>query len=188
MGSGIQSLANVDTLGAVIFYFFVYSFFGWMLENSYSLFTKKIFLKPNFLVGPFKPMYGFAPIFLLILIHRQTHWSVFILLCLFIPTLVEYVSGFMLERIFQCRYWDYSDVPFQFQGHICLPFSICWIGLSIACLKWFHPMIYSLYETIHYFWNYFYPVVILYFLAELFFAVRRHSLSTSHLDDPNNQI
>ncbi|WP_052342795.1 putative ABC transporter permease [Bacillus sp. EB01] len=164
---------DVGTISALVFYFTVYSFFGWILENAYSRFTGGEFFKPNLFKGPFKPMYGFAPVLLLLLIDEQTTWPVIILLCLIIPTMIEYVSGIMLEKLFNRRYWDYSNVPFQLHGHICLPFSLCWVALSVAGLKWLHPEIASLYEAISPFWKMVYPGIILLFLMELVLAVRR---------------
>ncbi|ALC90679.1 hypothetical protein AM500_13465 [Bacillus sp. FJAT-18017] len=164
---------DVGTISALVFYFTVYSFFGWILENTYSRFTGGEFFKPNLFKGPFKPMYGFAPVLLLLLIDELTAWPVIILLSLIIPTMIEYVSGIILEKLFNRRYWDYSNVPLQLHGHICLPFSLCWVALSIAGLKWLHPIIASLYETISPFWNMVYPGVILLFFTELALAFRR---------------
>ena len=159
----------------VVFYFAVYSFLGWVLENSYSLATNREFFKANFLRGPFKPMYGFAPVALVYLISQDTHWTVTILLCLIIPTLVEYVSGVLLQKVFRRQYWDYSNIPLQLHGHICMPFSLCWMLLSIVCLKSIHPVIVSLYGSINLYWSWVWPIVSLYFIAELFWAIRRHS-------------
>lgn len=186
MENSIIGSDNFETIEAIFFYFLVYAFFGWLLENSYSLFTKQNFFKPNFLKGPFKPMYGFAPILIVLLTNKNTHWSVLILLCFFIPTIIEYISGMMLEKLFRQRYWDYSDVPLQLHGHICLPFSLCWIFLSIACLKWIHPAISSFYLDFSHFLRHLYPAIICYFLAELIFAVRRHSLQNTPINDTTN--
>lgn len=160
---------------AVVFYFTVYSFLGWMLENSYSLATNRTFFKSNFLKGPFKPMYGIAPIALVFLISKDTHWSVLVLLCLVIPTMVEYVSGVLLQKVFHRQYWDYTHIPFQLHGHICLPFSLCWILLSILCLKIIHPVIVSVYSAVDSYWIWAWPVATIYFLVELFWAIRRHT-------------
>jgi uncharacterized membrane protein len=166
----------MEGAATVIFYFTVYSLLGWLLENSYSFFTKREFFKPNFFFGPFKPMYGFAPIFLLYIIGPVTHWPVVILLCLFIPTLIEYVSGSLLQKFFHKQWWDYSDMPMQLHGHICLPFSLCWMILSVICLKWIHPVIVAVYKGVGPAWAWIWPAIGLYFLAELALGIRRHSL------------
>lgn len=174
---GVLSLINVigtNGLTAIIFYFTIYSFFGWVIENCYSFFTTKKFFKEGFLWGPFKPMYGFAPILLVYFITPETHWFVIILSCFFIPTIVEYVSGFLLQTFFRRQWWDYSHMSVQLHGHICLSFSICWIFLSVICIKWIHPVIVSVYGQLDPYWIWLSPLVIIFFLADFIFAVRRH--------------
>ena len=159
----------------IVFYFTVYSFLGWLLENSYNFLIVRKFFKPNFFWGPFKPMYGFAPVLLICFITKNTHWSLVVFLCFFIPTFVEYISGYLLKKFFNRQWWDYSNIPLHLNGHICLPFSLCWIFLSFICLKWIHPGIVILYGIVGPFWNWIWPTVCLYFLAELLLAIKRYS-------------
>lgn len=173
---------------AIVFYFTLYSFFGWLLENSYSFLTREGFFKDNFLKGPFKPMYGFAPVLLLLLITKETHWTLFVFLCFFIPTLVEYVSGVMLKKFFNRQYWDYSNIPLQLHGHICLPFSICWVVLSLVCLQWIHPAVSSMYLTISPYWNWIYPAVLLYFTAELILVIKKYVFQSFTQKKPTSPI
>ncbi len=128
------------------FYFLLYAFGGWMLENMYSWKTTGLFLKENFLKSPVKPMYGVALV-LLIYGEKFFHSSfVIIILCFLIPTIVEYVTGAFLEKYFGGKWWDYSDINFQLHGHVCLYFSLCWMVLSMGVLFFLHPMIVKLYN------------------------------------------
>jgi uncharacterized membrane protein len=145
-------------------------------------------LKENFLFGPFKPMYGFAPLLLVYLASPKTNVVTVVLLCLFIPTIVEYVSGAMLQKLFQKQWWDYSNSPLQLHGHICLPFSICWGVLSLICLKWFHPSLIVIYGAVEPFWAWIWSAVGLYFLADLVLAIRKHSLQDLLTEEPTNPI
>ena len=90
---------------------------GWLLENSYSFITTREFIKPNFLWGPLKPMYGVAPLLLIFLLQQEMHWSFLLFLCFFIPSLVEYITGLLSEKLFQKKWWDYSHFPLQLHGH-----------------------------------------------------------------------
>lgn len=166
---------SLESAPTIVFYFTVYAFFGWLLENCYSKLSGRGFFKPNFFLGPFKPMYGFAPLLLVYLIGPETNWLVVIFLCFFIPTFIEYISGVLLQKFFQRQWWDYSDMPLQLHGHICLPFSLCWIFLSLACLKWVHPAIVTFYGAIEILWAWIWPATILYIIAELALAIRRHT-------------
>jgi uncharacterized membrane protein len=181
-------ILTIEGAAAIVFYFTVYSFIGWLLENSYNYFTKREFFNENFLFGPFKPMYGIAPVLLVNLVTPETNWAVVIILCFFIPTIVEYVSGALLQKLFQKQWWDYSDSPLQFHGHICLPFSICWGFLSLTCLNWIHPAIVFTYGVVAPFWAWIWSAVGLYFLADLVLAIRKHSLQDLLSEEPTNPI
>lgn len=179
---------NFFGAAAVVFYFTIYSFVGWLLENGYSFFTDKVFFKPNFLHGPFKPMYGFAPILLIYFMGGGPNWIVVILLCFFIPTIIEYSSGVLLLRLFHRQWWDYSGMPLQLHGHICLPFALCWIGLSLFCLKWVHPVVANVYVAIQPYWDRVYLAIIFYFLVDLFFTVRKNTLQGLSVEKSSNPI
>lgn len=177
-GSVLSSVLVDDSwlleLGEIIFYFMIYGFFGWMLENSYNYFVNGIFLKDNFWKGPFKPMYGFAPILLVSMIGEGGPLYLILLLCFFVPTLVEYISGLILDTLFQRKWWDYKGMPMQFQGHICLPFSLCWFVLSLFCVTYLHPGLERVFLLVTSWWSYVWPMVMVYFITEVLFAVMRH--------------
>lgn len=51
-----------------------------------------------------------------------------------IVTLIEFISGCYLNIYLGLGIWDYSHVPFNFLGQVCLPFSIIWMLLSIPVI------------------------------------------------------
>ncbi len=61
----------------------------------------------------------------------------------------EYIVGVALERIFQTKYWDYSNHKINFQGRICLENSICWGVLGVIFIKYAHPFIQTIIEKIN---------------------------------------
>lgn len=156
-----------------VFLFTVYSFFGWLIENVYSLVTSRVFFKPNLFFGPFKPMYGFAPILLILFISEDTPLAAVLVLCFTIPTLIEYISGVLLHRFFGRRWWDYSHLPFQIQGHICLPFSLCWLVLSFFCINVINLYMLTLFHSMETYWTWLWPIVLLYFFTEMLVSFRR---------------
>ncbi|MED3575310.1 putative ABC transporter permease [Cytobacillus praedii] len=176
-------LGLMNEVALIIYFFTIYSLMGWLLENCYNLIINRKFFKPNFFFGPFKPMYGFAPLLLVYLVTPETNWMIVILLCFLIPTFVEYVSGVLLQKFFNRQWWDYSSLPLQLHGHICLPFSICWVALSFVCLKFIHPEIAGFYERIEPVWNLIWPIAVLYFIAELIIAFRRHTALTHSISN-----
>ncbi len=51
-----------------------------------------------------------------------------------IITILEFVFGIIFNIVLKWNIWDYSDVPFNILGQICIPFSIAWIGLSVVAV------------------------------------------------------
>jgi len=120
-----------------------YSFLGWIIEGLHHLFVEGSFLKPNFLFAPLKPMYGIAAVFLLY--ARVYGGKTFFLWALILPLAVEYVTGLWLKLRFGLVYWDYSALPFNFQGIICLPYALAWVMLAYILTDYLHPKLKKFY-------------------------------------------
>jgi len=119
----------------IILIFFIYSFIGWLIEVSYYFFKEKRFVNRGFLNGPIVPIYGLAMVFMHLFIHEFLNYTititifsfmlVFLLISLF-STLLELLGGYILLTIFETRWWDYSHLKFNFNGFVCLRFSLIW--------------------------------------------------------------
>ena len=120
--------------------FFIYSFLGWIMEVSLTLITDKKFVNRGFLLGPCCPIYGCGCILLNLLLHNYTNnVLVLFILTMFTCSLLEYITSFLMEKIFKLRWWDYSQMRFNINGRICLetmtPFSI----LGVLAIKYATP-------------------------------------------------
>lgn len=51
-----------------------------------------------------------------------------------IVTAVEFLSGCIINIWLGWHVWDYSDMPFNLCGQICLPFSLLWILISAVAI------------------------------------------------------
>lgn len=156
----------MSLLRILFFYFIVYSFLGWLIEGFYNLITRGSFIKANFLMLPLKPMYGIAAV-LLILAQSVFSFWLFLVSLFIIPSAVEYLTGFLLFYIFKLKYWDYSHMPCQLSGYICLRFSIYWVLLSLLLLYLIHPMVISFMLLTSWFWFYFFPVMLILLLTDI---------------------
>ncbi|WP_246187984.1 putative ABC transporter permease [Paenibacillus tengchongensis] len=172
------SPAIIMVAGEYFFYFMLYSVLGWGLEGAYNRYTAGTFHKEGFLKGPYKPMYGFAP--LLLLLARDLHlpWPFMLVLALVIPSAVEYASGWLLKTAFHRRWWDYSQLPYQLGGHICLKFSLYWWLLSIATLYGLQPLAEWFYSRIVPLWQLAAPWAALVIASDLLWTcwVRRRGI------------
>ena len=120
-------------------YFLLYSFLGWLLEGCFNCITTGTFQKPNFLHGPYKPMYGFGGILLAASYQydrRHFAWH-----CCLLPLAVEFGSGWWLKRHYGLTYWNYSREFLQLGGLICLKFALCWIALAQLVVHCVQPLL-----------------------------------------------
>lgn len=120
--------------------FFIYSFLGWIMEVTLTLITDKKFVNRGFLLGPCCPIYGCGCILLNLLLHNYTNnILVLFILTMFTCSSLEYITSFLMEKIFKLRWWDYSQMKFNINGRICLetmtPFSI----LGVLTIKFATP-------------------------------------------------
>ncbi len=122
----------------IITYFILYSALGWMVEVIYQALAKGIVVNRGFLNGPVCPIYGFGVVGIFITttfifgdnISSVNFFAVF--LCgMVIATVIEFLGGWVLDRCFHARWWDYREKPFNLHGYICLEFSVIW-GLGIV--------------------------------------------------------
>lgn len=110
-----------------LYCFFIYAFLGWCGEVLFAAAVEKRFVNRGFLNGPVCPIYGMG-VALIALLMGPFSGN---LLALFIGSMVlgsalEWTAGFLLEKIFRQKWWDYSDEPHNLNGYICLKFSVLW--------------------------------------------------------------
>lgn len=129
--------------------FVIYSFFGWIFEVAYAYTHRGYFVNRGFLFGPFCPIYGSGVILIL--------WSVdsfkdnIILLFIastVLTSVIEYVTSYVLEKLFNSKWWDYTEDPFNINGRICLPFSLMWGAACVLIIKIVQPIFEFLIEFI----------------------------------------
>lgn len=106
---------------------------GWIWECFYVSFKcalekkKWSFINRGFLHGPVIPIYGVAAIAILLttIQLRENTIAIYVIGAL-TATLFELVTGSVMERLFKVKYWDYTDLPLNYHGHICLFVSLFW--------------------------------------------------------------
>ncbi len=112
--------------------FLFYCFFGWCFESIYVSIRSKKLINRGFMRGPFLPLYGTGAI-MMILVSKPFTTNIFFMFiagCIG-ATVLELVTGVLMESIFKVRYWDYSNERLNYKGHICLQVSLVWGLLTI---------------------------------------------------------
>lgn len=118
----------------------IYAFLGWILEVSYHLYNNKRFVNRGFLYGPLCPIYGCTAALLISFLDKPQYN----LACIFvggalIGSLIEIITGYVMELAFHTKWWDYSNEKYNIKGYACLKFSIIWGALSIVLIKLINP-------------------------------------------------
>lgn len=120
--------------------FFFYCFCGWVWESCYVSLRQRHWVNRGFLQGPLLPIYGSGAILILfVTLPVEDDLRLVWLLGMLAATVLEYLVGDAMERIFHVRYWDYSKQRWNLNGHICLTSSIAWGFFSILLVRYLHP-------------------------------------------------
>lgn len=126
----------------VLFLFFIYAFLGWCTEVCYVTLLKGEFVNRGFLNGPLCPIYGFGAVLVLSLLLPLRESKLLLFLCgTLLTSALEWLTGFLLEKLFHQRWWDYSDEPFNLGGYVCLRFSLGWGAACLFVVYLLHPTV-----------------------------------------------
>lgn len=122
--------------------FFVYAFLGWCTEVAFVAWSSGGFVNRGFLNGPICPVYGFGALLVLACLEPLRGDLPLLFLGSFVlTTLLEGMTGFLLEKLFHQRWWDYSDKPLNLAGYVCLPFSLAWAAACVVVVRGIHPAV-----------------------------------------------
>lgn len=122
-----------------IAFFYIYCFFGWVFESAYVSLKTGGFVNRGFLRLPMLPLYGTGAVMMLwVSFPVRDYWMLVYASGVVAATALEYATGYVMERLFKMKYWDYSNQRFHLNGYICLSSSIAWGFLTILLTKVIH--------------------------------------------------
>jgi len=128
---------------------FVYGFFGWCSEVAFAAVKERKFVNRGFLNGPLCPIYGIGVTAIVTLMDAyMDNLLLLFLLSGILVTALEWVTGFLLEVLFHHKWWDYSKMPLNLNGYVCLPFSLLWGAACTLIVKYIHPLLWKLLSLI----------------------------------------
>ena len=137
------------TLYEACWIFMIYAFIGWIVEVVYVGLNSGHFVNRGFLNGPYCPIYGFGVLIVVSLLSPfQDNLIPLFLGSVLLTSTLEFSTGFILEKLFSRKWWDYSDVPFNLMGYVCLKFSILWGLGCVFVLKIIHPHIHDIIQFV----------------------------------------
>ena len=124
--------------------FFVYGFLGWCTEVAYAAAKQGKFVNRGFLNGPICPVYGIGVgVVVQFLTPVENNLVLLYISSTILVTVIEGITGFLLEKIFHNKWWDYSEQPLNIGGYVCVLFSLIWGVFCVLIVKIIHPLIYK---------------------------------------------
>ena len=128
----------------VVLMFFIYAFLGWCTEVAFAACKNGHFVNRGFLNGPICPIYGFGLVGVVLMLKPMQGNLLMLYIGSFLLTsLIELITGFLLEKLFHAKWWDYSKMPLNIGGYVCLLFSLIWGAACLGIVEWVHPLIES---------------------------------------------
>lgn len=137
------------TLFNLLWLFFCYAFLGWVLETALAAVRQRRYVDRSVLFGPWCASYGLTAVVLSEgLTELRGSWFFLFLGCAVAATVVEWISGHLLEKATHTRWWDYSGRKWNLDGYICFTASLVWGALGLIAVQWGNPLLLALYELI----------------------------------------
>ena len=123
------------TVYDLLWMFFIYSFLGWLFETVSASLKQKKFANRGLVNGPFCVLYGITAVIITVGLQELTGIWLFLFAMIY-ATVVEWIAGHLIELAFKERWWDYSNVKWNFDGYVCVPVSVFWGFLGYVIVKW----------------------------------------------------
>ena len=126
----------------ILWYFYIYGFLGWCSEVAFAAIAHGKFVNRGFVNGPICSIYGFGVMSVLLVLGplKSSLWLLFGGSVLF-TSVIEYFTGWVLEKVFHDKWWDYSKRPLNIKGYVCLEFSVLWGLACVFVVDVFQPLV-----------------------------------------------
>lgn len=127
----------------IMAYFVIYSVVGYIIETIFSIITKGVWeSRQSFLYGPFCAIYGLGASVMIMFLHKYSkNYTRLFIGGFIVGSIVEYLVSWIGESLLGVKWWDYSDMPLNINGRICVYFSIFWGFLALYLIASFNPRI-----------------------------------------------
>lgn len=131
------------TIWRILAYFIIYSVLGYIIETIFGIITKGTWeSRQSFLYGPFCGIYGLGAVIMILSLqyfnqnNNRLFWGGFL-----VGSIIEYVVSWIGEILLNVKWWDYSNMPLNLNGRICVFFSIFWGLLAIYLMSYINPRV-----------------------------------------------
>ena len=141
----VKNKLNINgiSIWRILAYFIIYSVAGYVIETVYGMVTKGVWeSRQSFLYGPFCGIYGLGAVVMIVCLHKiPKKFNALFLGGFIVGSIVEYIVSFVGEMLLGLKWWDYSNMPLNINGRICVYYSIFWGFLGIYLIASLNPKI-----------------------------------------------
>ena len=121
------------TFYQIVFLFFAYSFLGWVGEVLFTAVVHRKYQDRGVLSGPLCLLYGVGGLVITFALGDiREGWFFLLVFSAVYATVIEWIGGHILEYTTHTRWWDYSAMPFNLDGYVCLGASLTWGALGVV--------------------------------------------------------
>lgn len=124
-------------------YFIIYSVIGYIIETVFGMVTKGVIeSRQSFLYGPFCAIYGLGAVVMILSLKyfNKNHNTLFVG-GFIVGSIVEYIVSWYGDVFLNVKWWDYSNMPLNINGRICVFFSLFWGFLAIYLMEYANPRV-----------------------------------------------
>ena len=130
--------------------FMMYSSIGWLIEIIPKSFKTKRFINRGFLIGPYLPVYGSGAVIMTICLSSLSSNPVLLfVLSLLICGVLEYITSYLMEKLFKARWWDYSTKPLNLNGRVWIGNAILFGLGGVVVVKFINPILFKYVNNIN---------------------------------------
>ena len=130
--------------------FFIYSIIGWIMESTLVSIQEKKLINRGFLIGPYCPIYGIGALIIILYLNQyKSNIITVFFLAVILCSILEYLTSYIMEKLFKTRWWDYSNEKFNLNGRICGKNAILFGLAGVITIYFIHPFLNSIFNKIN---------------------------------------
>lgn len=124
-------------------YFIIYSIGGYIIETIFGIVTKGVWeSRQSFLYGPVCAIYGLGAVIIIMFLHKfSKKYNILFFGGFILGSVVEYLVSYIGEMLLHVKWWDYSNMPLNINGRICVYFSLFWGFLAMYLVASLNPKV-----------------------------------------------
>ena len=134
----------MKTIETWFLWLMIYSIIGWVYESTICSIGHRKLINRGFLNGPYCPIYGTGAVLVLLVLGRIQNPVLLFFAGALVTCSLEYLTSWLMEKLFHARWWDYSKRKFNIGGRVCLIGAVVFGAFSVVLILVLHPWVKSL--------------------------------------------